>query len=73
MAATVPRTYGVFLKGLHQYTFRSGKSALVTGLKYTDAKEGKRLCYEITFPDGFTDLVPLCEVNGTIYELRSEP
>jgi hypothetical protein len=69
MKEDMPKTYGVFIRGLHPYTFRCGKSALITGVKYVDNDKGMRVVYEVTFPDGVIDLIPACEVNGRIYEM----
>ena len=56
---------GVFLTGIHQYTFRCGKPALITGVKAIEnGNHPKRACYEITFPDGFVDYVPLCDMHN---------
>jgi hypothetical protein len=65
----MPITRGVFIRGLHPYTFRCGKSALVTGVKHIDDNKGLRVVYEVTHPDGFVDLIPMSEVNGRIYEM----
>ncbi len=55
---------GVFITGNHPYTFRSGKSALITGVKRIMDMSEKRICYEITFPDGFVDYVPLSDIGN---------
>jgi hypothetical protein len=73
MQNKMPRTRGVFIRGLHPYTFRCGKSALVTGVKMIDADEGLRTVYEVTHPDGFIDLIPVFEVNGRIFEMTVNP
>jgi len=62
---------GVYLAGVHPYTFRCGNRALITGVK-TISNPGTpaRVCYEITFPDGFVDYVPLCDmINYKIEEI----
>jgi len=69
-----PLGWGVsFTRGLHPYTFRCGKSALVTGVKMIDADKGLRAVYEVTHPDGFIDLIPIFEVNGRTYEMIGNP
>jgi hypothetical protein len=47
---------GAFYTGVHHYTFRPGKPALITGVKIlTPFGKEPRLCYEVTYPDGVID------------------
>ena len=66
------RIMGVYLTGKHPYSFRCGKRALITGVKsISSAEYPMRVCYEVTFPDGFVDYVPLCDMQN--YEIGGIP
>ena len=61
---------GVYLTGNHPHTFRTGKKALITGVKTISGPSmSPRICYEITFPDGFVDFVPFCNLRHYKTEL----
>ena len=63
------RIMGVYLTGKHPYSFRCGQRALITGVKsISSAEYPMRVCYEVTFPDGFVDYVPLCDMQN--YEIE---
>jgi hypothetical protein len=56
---------GVYITGVHPYTFRCGTPALITGVKKLGWEiETPRVCYEVTFPDGVVDYIPLCDMNN---------
>jgi len=66
------KNMGVYLTGLHPYTFRCGKKALITGVKTISSAEHKpHICYEITFLDGFIDYVPICDMH--YYKMEEIP
>jgi hypothetical protein len=62
-------TKGAYIIGTHPYTFRCGKPALITGVKnvWSETME-PRVCYEIVFPDGVIDYVPMSAMND--YEIK---
>ena len=63
---------GVYLIEEHPYTFRRGKKALITGVKTISTPDHEpRICYEIAFPDGFVDYVPLCDMHH--YKMEEIP
>jgi len=55
-----------YLVGKHHYAFRSGEPALITGVRtiQPDYSHPARVCYEILFPDGVIDYVPVSEVEN---------
>jgi hypothetical protein len=60
---------GVSITGTHPYTFRCGKPALITGVKSVCSESTDlRICYEVTFPDGVIDYIPLCDMHN--YEMK---
>jgi hypothetical protein len=55
----------VFILGTHPYAFRCGKPGLITGVKkFTDGSVKSRVCYEVTYPDGVVDYIPLCDMHN---------
>ncbi len=63
---------GVYLTGVHPYTFRCGTRALITGVKTVSTRDTEaRVCYEITFPDGFVGYVPICDIHH--YKMEEIP
>jgi hypothetical protein len=55
----------VFLKPVHHYAYRRPNCdiPLITGLVHVELNEDKdRLCYEVTYEDGFKDYVPTSEI-----------
>jgi len=55
---------GATITGVHPYTFRWGKPALITGVKTMETPVFKRIVYETTFPDGFINYVPLQDIHN---------
>jgi hypothetical protein len=50
----------LFLVPIHRYGFRAGEPAAILGTqKITPHGLPTRLCYEVEFPDGTKDFVPI--------------
>ncbi|MCR8641399.1 hypothetical protein NV379_01905 [Paenibacillus sp. N1-5-1-14] len=63
----------VFLEPVHPYAFRRPNCdiPLITGLVHVkpDEKDLKeRMCFEVTYEDGFKDYVPTSEVDDGSYK-----
>lgn len=71
---------GVFLKPIHRYAYRRENCGdpLVTGVCFykPEARYGHeyeaRLCYEVTYEDGFIDYVVITEVYDGVYQMYSK-
>jgi hypothetical protein len=56
----------VFLKSVHQYAYRRPNCdiPLITGLVHVEPEEEEgRLCFEVTYEDGFKDYVTMSDVD----------
>jgi hypothetical protein len=62
----------VFLEPVHQYAYRRPNCAIpvITGLVHIEPDDGskERMCFEVTYEDGFKDYVPTSEIDAGHYK-----
>jgi len=59
---------------VHRYAYRHKKyedDGIITGMYNVlpNHEQGYRLCYEVTYPDGFKDYVPVSNIESGVHRL----
>lgn len=61
----------IYLEPVHAYAYQrpNCNSPLITGLVLVESEsQNERICFELTYEDGFKDYVPVCDVDAGHYK-----
>ena len=61
----------VFIQAVHRYAFRPDQAAKITGVFLCQPSGDKepRPCFQVQYPDGFEDVIPIAEIMNGYYKL----